>query len=54
MKKKKKKIVPMGWAYARGFRGKVVRIRRFNGETLVDLEIGGVIDPYKINEVIPE
>lgn len=51
---KKKKIEPGDWVYVGPFRGKVIRIRERKGNVWVDVEIRGVIDPYRINDVIPE
>lgn len=50
----KKKIEPGDWVYVGPFRGKVIRIRERKGNVWVDVEIRGVIDPYRINDVIPE
>lgn len=50
----RKKIEPGDWVYVGPFRGKVIRIRERKGNVWVDVEIRGVIDPYRINDVIPE
>lgn len=54
MVKKEKPIEAGGWVYVGLFRGIVTRIRLFQGMTWVDVEIGGVVNPYPINEVEPE
>lgn len=50
----KKKIEPGDWVYVGPFRGKVIRIRERKGNVWVDVEIRGVIDPYRIGDVVPE
>lgn len=35
------------WVYVGLFKGRVVRIREFQGETLYDVEMSGVINPYR-------
>lgn len=35
------------WVYAGLFKGRVVRVREFQGETWYDVEISGVINPYR-------
>ena len=42
------------WVYVGLFRGKVTRIRDFKGQTWVDVEIGGVVNPYLIEDIEPE
>lgn len=50
----KKNIEPGDWVYVGPFRGKVIRIREHKGNIWVDVEIRGVIDPYRIGDVVPE
>ena len=50
----KKGINEGDFVLADGFRGKVIRFRQLNGETLVDIEIGGVINPYQMKDIKPE
>ncbi len=48
VKMKKKKNIEIGDSvYVGLFSGKVKRIREFQGETWYDVEINGVIDPYR-------
>lgn len=35
------------WVYVGLFKGRVVRVREFQGETWYDVEISGVINPYR-------
>lgn len=51
---KEKEIKEGDFVFADGFRGKVIRFRQLNGETLVDIEIGGVINPYQMKDIKPE
>lgn len=39
------------WVRVGLFRGVVNRIREFKGTVYVDVEIGGVVNPYPIDEV---
>lgn len=41
------------WVYVGLFKGKVVRIREFKNETWYDVEISGVINPYRRSEIEP-
>lgn len=54
MDEKEKKIKEGDFVLADGFRGKVIRFRQLNSETLVDIEIGGVINPYQMKDIKPE
>ncbi|MDD2267040.1 hypothetical protein [Sulfuricurvum sp.] len=54
MDEKEKEIKEGDFVLADGFRGKVIRFRKLNGETLVDIEIGGVINPYQMKDIKPE
>ncbi|MCK9372600.1 MAG: hypothetical protein M0P91_05340 [Sulfuricurvum sp.] len=36
------------------FEGHVIRTRIFNHEVYVDVEIGGVINPYQMKDIKPE
>lgn len=48
------KILPDQWVLVhRQFRGRVVRIRKHEGTTYFDVEIGGVVLPYTRNEIKP-
>lgn len=51
MTKSKKAIKEKDWVRVGLFRGIVNRIREFKGTVYVDVEIGGVVDPYPIDEV---
>ena len=49
---KKKRIIEVGDKVHVGlFSGKVVRTREFQGETWYDVEISGVINPYRMHEL---
>lgn len=39
------------WVYVGQFRGRVVRLREFQGNTWVDVEISGVINPYLMSQI---
>jgi len=48
----KRENVEVGdWVYVGLFRGRVVRLREFQGDTWVDVEISGVINPYMLCQV---
>lgn len=49
-----KEIKEGDFVLADGFRGRVVRFRKLHGEKLVDIEIGGVINPYQMKDIKPE
>lgn len=49
-----KEIKVGDWVYVGLFQGKVVRIREFKGDTWVDIEMGGVIEPYLIKDITKE
>lgn len=46
-----KVIKEKDWVRVGLFRGIVNRIREFKGVTYIDVEIGGVVNPYPIDEV---
>lgn len=50
----KKGIKEKDWVRVGLFRGVVNRIREFQGTVYIDVEIGGVVNPYPIDEVEPE
>lgn len=54
MVKQEKPIEAGDWVNVGLFRGVVTRIRVSQGVTWVDVEMGGVVNPYPINEVEPE
>lgn len=54
MSKNKKDIKEKQWVKVGLFRGIVTRIREFKGDVWVDVEIGGVVEPYKIDDVDTE
>lgn len=39
------------WVYVGLFKGRVVRLREFQGNTWVDVEIRGVINPYLMSQI---
>lgn len=48
----KNDIKPGQWIYVYGqFKGRVVRIRRYEGTKYFDVEIGGVVLPYTIDQI---
>lgn len=51
MSENKKGIKEKDWVRVGLFRGIVNRIREFKGVTYIDVEIGGVVNPYPIDEV---
>lgn len=54
MSENKKGIKEKQWVRVGLFRGIVTRIRSFKGEVWIDVEISGVVEPYKIDDVEPE
>jgi len=49
------KILPDQWVLVHGqFRGRVVRIRKHEGVKYFDVEIGGVVLPYTIDQIITD
>ncbi len=54
MSQNKKGIKEKQWVKVGLFRGIVTRIRIFKGEVWIDVEIDGVVEPYKIDDVEPE
>lgn len=54
MSENKKNIKEKQWVRVGLFRGIVTRIREFKGETWVDVEISGVINPYRLDDIEPE
>lgn len=47
-------IIPGMWVNVGLFRGKVVRVREFQGATYIDVEIDGVITDYTIDQITAE
>lgn len=54
MSENRKGIKEKQWVKVGLFRGIVTRIRLFKGEVWIDVEIKGVVEPYKIDDVEPE
>ncbi|PHM18066.1 MAG: hypothetical protein CJD30_03645 [Sulfuricurvum sp. PD_MW2] len=54
MSENKKGIKEKQWVRVGLFRGIVTRIREFKGDIWVDVEISGVVEPYKLDDVEPE
>ena len=48
------KLIPGIWVNVGFFRGKVIRVRNFQGETYIDVEIDGVITGYTIDQITIE
>lgn len=48
------KVIPGRWVNVGFFRGKVVRVRNFQGETYIDVEIDGVITGYTLDQITVE
>lgn len=53
MDEKAKQFKEGDFVLADGFRGKVIRFRKVNGKTYIDIEIGGVINPYQMKDIKP-